>query len=494
MPSVTRGKSTTPTEVQPPYLVDQLTREGQKARVHRTNKLAEDAPTRGALESKMHGSWPISKDQNPRHETLKPKKRLLSRLLSFGTSSLTKDSRQLVLPLSAPHTPLKSQQDESSKPLSHGRGHGSRAIKESRTPHIGKERDGQRGRLLPPTEAHIPKKQPPSVVGDCINHGLADAAFSKILDGNAPGFSKTCHNPAYAPSRDLEGGTTIPQQTTSTITEMPTILEVDSFVSMIRQTSSMCRGRVGFPPSNKAQARTGNAPLPSTYVPPETLPTNAHLGTCLDQAIELTVSLSPSSRESFFHLNGWTESKRRNTYNWIQGLPESNGRVFDTQSPRRVSSVGQTLVPHRFQDTPEPLNTSLPRAEDCPVKAHGGMTITQWKPTHGRLPLASEKASRDSIGLISSQIRGCFGSVIGWPYIYPPGEISARGPSTASSSATIRRIPSDPFPRVMLTAPGVPIATSYRMSRRVVWARAMVAREVRERDQLLQRRAKMGWD
>jgi hypothetical protein len=494
MASVTRGRSAASEEVLP-YLDDQLTRERQKTWVRRTGKPAEGALIKGGLESKKHESMLTSGGRNSEVEIPMPKKRLLSRLLSFGTSPLTKGLGRPVLPNSEPLSPLQDRQSEPKKSLSHGREHGSHVVGEPRTPCIGRKRDRQQEqRLFLPTVTHITKMQPLPIVSDYTGCSLADADFSNTLDGDAFGSGGIDHDPTYAPPRDPKGSPTMPQQvsiTTNLLTKMPPILEADSRASTLQQISTAGRGRVGLFPSNEAQAGTRNAsPLPINISLKKqsgdvcrSLPISAHPTTCLDEAIDQDALFYPGSREGFPRMNGLTESKRRSTYNWIQGLPENGGSIFDHWNPGRTSSTGQSLVPHPTQSTPEPLNTSL-GAETA---------VPQLKPMHGCLTLASGKASRDSAGLISSQIKAGFGSVIGRPCILPPEEISAGGPSTPGGSATIRRIPSDPLSRAMLTVPGIPIAARYRMSKRAVWARAMASREVRERDQLLSRRAKMGW-
>ena len=502
--SVTRGRSAASKEVLLPYLDDQLTRERQKTWVRRTSKPAEGAPTKEDLESKKHKLRLISRGRNSEAEIPTPK-RLLSRLLSFGTSPLTKGSGQPVASNSERRTPLQDQQNEPKKPLSHGREHVSHVMRESRTPCNGRKRERQQEqRLFLPTINHIPRVQPLPNVSGYTSCGLGDADFPNILDGDALGSREILHDPRHTPSRDPKESLIMPQQTSVTtdfLTKMPLILEAHSFSSTLQQIGPAGRDKVGLFPSNEAQARTGNASplLIKTSLKKQSgdvcgsLLVSARPTTCLDEPIDRNALLYPGSRDGSPQMNGLSESKRRSTYNWIQGLPEHSGAVFDIWNSRRTSSTGQSLVPHPPQNTPEPLNTSLPRSEDCTVKAGAETTISQLKPMHGCLPLASRRASRDSVGLISSQIQGGFGFVIGRPCISPPGEISVGGPSTPRGSATIRRIPSDPFSRVMLAVPGIPIAARYRMSKRVVWARAMAAREVRERDQLLSRRAKMGW-
>ncbi|KAI9772266.1 MAG: hypothetical protein M1840_001015 [Geoglossum simile] len=500
MTSVTHGGAAASKEVFLPYLDDQLTRERQKTWISR-KKLAEGALVKRGLESKKHVSGLTSRDRNPETETPTPKKRLLSRLLSFGTSPLARGLGQPVLPHSERHTPLQDRQNESKKSLGYGREHGNRVMEESCTPSIGRKRDRQqeKRRLFLPTVTHIPEVQPPPIVSDYTSCGLANVDFSNTLDGDVLDLRGTPHNPMYTPSRDPKGCPIMPQQTsiaTDLFIKMPPILAAGSFVSTPQKINSAGKRRVSLLPSNEAQARTRNVSPLSINASPKNpsgavrspLLVSAHPTTCLDEAICQNALHYPGSHEVTPQVNGLTESKRRSTYNWIQGLPEHGGSVFDTRNPG--SSTGQSLV---LRNTPEPLNTSLPRAEDWTAKADSETTVTQPEPMQGCLPLASGRPSRDSVGLISSQIKGGFGSVIGRPWILAPGEISSGGPTTPSGPATIRRIPSDPFSRVMLSAPGIPIAARYPMSKRVVWARAMAAREVRERDQLLSRRAKMGW-
>ncbi|KAI9859616.1 MAG: hypothetical protein M1813_006547 [Trichoglossum hirsutum] len=478
------------------YIDHQLTRERGGRRVRRANKLANEALIEDISKRK---SETTSEEPNPEFEVLNCKKRLSSRLLPSGLDDYptkTRRYRQSALPRSIRPTSLQGKQDGSEVSLNQREKHSGESREGIRMQRISPEQDRQiqLGKSPPALlglsddRVQIPRNEPLSTqttIIDPTKHSWVGVASWDAIDGDVPNSGEIHPGLAHAPSRDIQENSTMIQwrnRTRDFLPRLHTILEVSSVSTPQRPKSA---GRDNGGPLGTDQPWSGDATSLDLPLPCDT-PNQKQNITPLDKAIGRSEALYSHPRERCFQMDGSRESKRIRTFNWIQGLPESGGVTLNTRGPGKIS-----LVPHRLHGV---ADTSLPGVEGSSSESPRTPTA-ELKPIKECLPL---EESRDPTGSISSQRGGGCDPVIGRSCVHSKRELSAGGLSSTNRWSTIRRSAtqwnlSGPISRVELS-PGIPIGARPRVSRRVIWARATVARETRERDQWLQRRAKMGWD